>query len=69
MLLLKLTINDQEVSMQCDIGSCVSIVSEETWNKLGSFSLQKSDQCFTSITGQSVKLLGEQNVKVKLSNL
>lgn len=61
-------INNKPVHMEFDTGSCVSIIKESTWKYLGKITLHKSNHALKSFTGQSIKIIGERTVDVKLGS-
>ncbi|XP_062511277.1 uncharacterized protein K02A2.6-like [Corticium candelabrum] len=61
-----LTVNGTDVSFEIDTGSAVTIVSRRVWARdLGKMSLSKSKVQLTTITGESVKVMGECVIRVQ----
>lgn len=64
--MLKVEINNREVSMELDTGAPCAIMSYNTLKKNNiDFSLQKSDRLFSSYTGHRVNCMGYALVSVK----
>ena len=55
--------------MEIDTGSAVSIISEHRWkNELRGMTLRPSSAVLKTVTGETVKLLGELDVQVEHNN-
>ena len=65
-LTVEVAIGGQPLVMELNTGALVSIVSEGTWTKvLKGRSLQPSPIWLKTYTGQSIKVLGQQVVRVE----
>ena len=61
-----LQIEDQDLAMELDTGSCRSVISEKTYReKFANMKLNKTDALLTTYTGQTVPVMGELVVTVK----
>jgi hypothetical protein len=65
--MVQVSINGQQVSMELDTGSPVTILSEKTWrHQLGKPRLDDSTSHLISYTGHQLKILGELRADVEV---
>lgn len=63
-------IDDKELLMEVDTGACSSIISKDEYNsKFSHIKIQKCTQNFSTVTGQSIQIVGKIDVTVEFENL
>lgn len=68
-IMVTVKVNGVPVPMQLDTGSCITLISERVWVKLGKFRLSPVGEPYKSYTGHMIQFLGEQFVTVSCKGI
>lgn len=63
------TFNGTQAELQLDCGSDITVVSQETWEKIGQPTVKPTQMEATTASGESLELVGEFTATVTISNV